>query len=303
MIGDTGRRDGPSMSYRRGVVRENFRSVRPPYQQQWKPQVHSNYRRDQPPKTPPRHNRPNFIIQLRSEDNQSFERIEVEDLIAKLKCMPDRFSVFDGGICAACLFFQQWTDALETIVFLWETRFDGTHFLTPQLICNLIVPSDTDELNGRLKVLFLERVKGFIEGDLVIKLQKKLALVLNEINKINASLGKPNRLPVHSELLQRKKGLMSQRDLIANRINEFKSGMKCILGYLEGKISSEGYGEDGVNVLNLNGGFDWCRIHCLMMRECRRLEDGLPIYAFRKEILKQIHCQQVITLEIFFFCL
>lgn len=301
MIRDSGRRGGPSpMNSRRGVVPANVRSVGPPCQQKWKPQCQSDYRRDQPPGPPPRPNRPNFVIQLLS-DNRSFKRKDVEGLIGKLNCKPDKFNVFERGFIAASLFFQQWTDALETMVFLWEIRLDGTHLLTPRLICNVIVPSDTDELNYRLKVLFVERLKGFMEGDMIKNWQKKLGVVLNEIQKIDGSLKKRNNLAVYYELSQRKQGLVSEKGLIVNRIKEFECGMKCLLDYVEGKKSGEGCGEEVVKVFDLKGGFDWCRIHCLMMRECRRLEDGLPIYAFRQEILRQIHCQQVFALSMFFF--
>lgn len=36
----------------------------------------------------------------------------------------------------------------------------------------------------------------------------------------------------------------------------------------------------------------WSRIQFLS-RECRRVENGLPIYGFRSEILKMLHSQQV----------
>ncbi|XP_059309430.1 ATP-dependent RNA helicase DEAH11, chloroplastic-like isoform X2 [Lycium ferocissimum] len=42
--------------------------------------------------------------------------------------------------------------------------------------------------------------------------------------------------------------------------------------------------------------FDWNKVHCLMMREYRRLDDCLPIFAFREQILRQIHYHQVTVL-------
>ncbi|KAK9949467.1 hypothetical protein M0R45_004986 [Rubus argutus] len=40
----------------------------------------------------------------------------------------------------------------------------------------------------------------------------------------------------------------------------------------------------------------WCQIQRLMKRECRRLEEGLPIYGYRQQILRQINHQQVMVL-------
>uniref|UniRef100_A0A5B7A9E1 RNA helicase n=1 Tax=Davidia involucrata TaxID=16924 RepID=A0A5B7A9E1_DAVIN len=291
-------RRGP-ITPRGGYVPDNYRSVRPPYQG-WKPQFRSNYSRDRPPGPPSgpiNHYRHNFIVELCS-DNRSFSKVDVDGLIAKFKSKTNDFSVNHSGFVAASLFFLQWTDALETMVSLWEIRLDGAHSLTPWLVPNVSVPSDNEELSDRLKTLFSERVRRLIEGDLVQKWQKKLGLVLGEFDRVTASLKKPNPAIVFNELLKKKAGLISERDLIEKRIEEFKSMMKCILAHLEGK-PWEDFGDEGVEVLRLGRYFEWgqcSRIHNLMVRECRRLEDGLPIYAFRREILRQIYSQQITVL-------
>ena len=82
--------------------------------------------------------------------------------------------------------------------------------------------------------------------------------------------------------------LVDEKNLVERRLKEFESAMQCLLKYLEGGVDVE-----GVTVFRFDGGFDWKRIHCLIKRECRRLEDGLPIYAYRSDILQEIHYQQV----------
>lgn len=109
-----------------------------------------------------------------------------------------------------------------------------------------------------------------------------------EISRLSSSLSKPLRLGVHNELVEKKKGLVDEKNLVERRLKEFESAMQCLLKYLEGGVDVE-----GVTVFRFDGGFDWKRIHCLIKRECRRLEDGLPIYAYRRDILQEIHYQQV----------
>jgi len=48
-----------------------------------------------------------------------------------------------------------------------------------------------------------------------------------------------------------------------------------------------------VNVIRFGERFDWEKICNFIVRERSRLEEGLPIYAYRKEILQQIYHQQV----------
>lgn len=164
--------------------------------------------------------------------------------------------------------------------------------LSPRLIQNLLVPSDIEDVRDRLKKLFVEHVKGLIEGDLVKKWENKLWIVSSEVHKVALMLAKPKSVIVCNELLMKKRGLLSEKDLIIRRLKEFECAMKCILSHLEGKQLED---DEEAKVFRFGKDFDWVRIHFLMMRECRRLDDGLPIYAFRRDILRQIHYQQVIN--------
>ena len=119
-------------------------------------------------------------------------------------------------------------------------------------------------------------------------------MVLNERKEVNLNLKKRKQLREFHELKKKRDGLEKEGDLIAKRIEEFKRGIQCMVDYLEGK------GVDEVEAVGVKVGlfmfgreFDWGKLHCLMMRECRRLDEGLPLFAFRGEIFQQIHCQQV----------
>ncbi|KAL0378964.1 UNVERIFIED_CONTAM: ATP-dependent RNA helicase DEAH12, chloroplastic [Sesamum radiatum] len=267
---------------------------RPPHQQhRWKPQGTPHYRDRPPPGPSPA--RPNFVVQLRSDAQLVVKEVEAEAVIQKLEFQPQKVYVVASNYISATLFYEQWSEALETMVQLWEMKInDEGHNFLPLIVCNVEVPSDKAELDDRLKVLFLEKLKGLKEGDLVGKLLKKLGSVVDEIKRISDSLKRPVKVGTADALLRKRKGLERERDLILNRVQEFKSGVKCIENYLEKGEKNE---EPDIQVFRfLDGEIDWGRIYRLMMRECRRLDDGLPIYGYRQDILKQIHSQQVTVL-------
>lgn len=91
------------------------------------------------------------------------------------------------------------------------------------------------------------------------------------------------------EVFEKKKALEAERDLVVKRLEEFKNAMMSIVRFLKRSDCSE----EDVDVFSLDGAYDWPRIHSLIRRECRRLDDGLPIYAHRRTILKKIYSQQV----------
>ncbi|CDP01520.1 unnamed protein product [Coffea canephora] len=183
------------------------------------------------------------------------------------------------------------------MVQLWEIRLNNGHSLTPRLIQNVVVSSDKDELKDQLKTLFLSRLRALMEDESVKKWEKKLEVVLNERKEVNLNLKKRKQLREFHELKKKRDGLEKEGDLIAKRIEEFKRGIQCMVDYLEGKgvDEVEGVGVK-VGLFMFGREFDWGKLHCLMMRECRRLDEGLPLFAFRGEIFQQIHCQQITVL-------
>ncbi|CAI9763564.1 unnamed protein product [Fraxinus pennsylvanica] len=176
---------------------------------------------------------------------------------------------------------------------LWEVKLEkNEHSFIPRLVSHIDLASDKQELNDRLKSVFLDKIKGLTEGNLVQKWAKKLENAVVEIKVISDKLKKPSQLRIFQELKRKKQGLEAERDLISKRVEEFKSGLRCIVDYLENEEKTELV----VEVFHLEGEVDWGRIYSLLRRECRRLDEGLPIYAYRHDLLKQIHGQQITVL-------
>jgi ATP-dependent RNA helicase DHX8/PRP22 len=63
-----------------------------------------------------------------------------------------------------------------------------------------------------------------------------------------------------------------------------------------GTDDEEEVDEEGVDVFGIireGEDVDFVRLHMMMLRECRRLNEGLPIYAYRTKILNHIFNNQV----------
>lgn len=213
-------------------------------------------------------------------------------MIWKLKFRPQKSILVASNFISAELYYEQWTEALGTMVQLWDMKLNDKELgFSPRLVWNVEAPSDRLELNDRLKVLFIDKLKGLKEGELMEKWLKKLGTVVDEITKVSELLKNPQKLGVIDQILMKRKGLEAERDLILNRVEEFKNGIRSIEVYLENGEKNE---EPDFEVFRFVGRkIDWGRIYRLMMRECRRFDDGLPVYAHRRAIMKQIHCQQV----------
>lgn len=187
------------------------------------------------------------------------------------------------------------------MVSLWDSRLNGVHNLTPQLVANVIVPSDNDELEERLKLLFSGYIKRLMEGEMVKKLQRKKDEKSDEIAAISAKMNGRNRMSLNlfNELIQEKKVLLQERDVIVRRVREFKNAMRCLLKCIGCQSVEDECGEVGFGfeLFRLEDErFDWGKIQALIFRECKRLEVGLPIYAHRQELLRRIYNKQVFYL-------
>ncbi|KAK4373612.1 hypothetical protein RND71_008996 [Anisodus tanguticus] len=270
-------------------------SCRPSTHRPYRPGCYSsNSELDRPPGS--LHKPPNFVIELRSgnSSNRRINRYELNALIEKLPFCPRNLFVFTKGFVLGSLSYDQWSETLEVIVELWRMRLVGDHSFTPWVNRNVEVPSDEFELKDRVKIVFLEKLKGLlVKGEMLEKWEKKLGLVSDEINELLKLLKNRNSLRVCNEILKKREGLEKERDLIRKRIEEFKRGIECIIQEFEEKGFED---DEGLRVIKIGREFDWDRVHCLMTRECRRLDDGLPIFAFREQILGQIHYQQVTVL-------
>ncbi|KAK4765341.1 hypothetical protein SAY86_026431 [Trapa natans] len=215
---------------------------------------------------------------------------QIRALVDKCDHPPEEFRSYSSNGMIATLFYRQWNHARDAFILLWSTRLSGEHTLTPKLRSSLLLPSGKQELNDSVKTLFLDKIDALLEGEQMRNWQKKLAQVLDELGFLRRQMNRKNLLRVHKE-----SNLGLERDMIMKRMEEFKAAMDCIRAHLEDKpeVSSESF----VPVFKfVRGEFNWSRIHHLILRECKRLDDGLPIYAHRKEILQSIYLEQIMVL-------
>lgn len=243
--------------------------------------------------------RPNFIIELVSEKRSVESKTAVQALIDKCKPQPLSSRFNQSGVLVAALYFREWVETLEAMVWFWETRLDGVHTLTPNLNPLVSVPSDVMELRERLQALFSDHIKRLIEGEEVKKWNSIRDDLFGESRTVMTLLGNPRTLKSFNELQDKLKGLDGEKVLVEKKVAEFKCALNSLLDYVEGKRLGK-YGEENVQVFKLEGDFNWRKIHSLMLRECRRLNDGLPMYAYRSEIIQQIRSQQVSSIFLLF---
>ncbi|PWA55445.1 hypothetical protein CTI12_AA427250 [Artemisia annua] len=214
----------------------------------------------------------NFLIELlRSRDYLEYDCHEIVNLMDKLPHRHDDHQIVEDGV---------WPNALDTIVFLWEVVLDDPCSFTPKLFRNLVVPSDIDELNSKVRVLFKDKVIRLKDGDLLRGLGERVEALASKIMRLELSLKKPKSFAVYAELRKKKEGfLRDQLDLIRRKIEDFKWAMECVIDYLDGRVLSF----YDVRALNLKGEFDWNQLYSVINRDCRTLKDGLHIFADHTE--------------------
>lgn len=196
----------------------------------------------------------------------------------------------ESGHVVASLNFRYWDDAADAIVSLWERRLDGAHDFVLSVIENDYC--HMDQLQDRIQRLFSYHIWRLMEGESVHKLKKEMD---DDVMRVSGSLRRRNGndIGLFYKLWEEKEGLEARKGIIEKRIGEFQGAMRLILYHLEGE------GDDmalGFDVFAFGRTFEWIRLHHLIKRECRRLHDGLPIYSFRTEILREITSQQVMVL-------
>lgn len=285
-------RGGRTATSPRVTGSSKFRPVHPPYQNH-RPDYEANCHWAPVPSKP--FQRKNFTVELRS-DHRKFQKADIEGFIANYKSKPDNVKIFNSGPVAGSLFFQRWADASDAVVYLWKARLNGDHSFTPRLVSTVLVQSDIYDLSDQLKTLFTAHVRGLIEGDPVKKWQNIMNALSDDIAKISPLLKKHNKISVFEELNKKREGLKSERELILRRLKEFKAAMNCIIDHVEGTTTSE-KGCELIDLFQFHDDLNWKRIHHLIKRECQRLEDGLPMYAYRQEILRHISSNQVMVLN------
>ncbi|KAF8018496.1 hypothetical protein BT93_H3391 [Corymbia citriodora subsp. variegata] len=256
---------------------------------------HQHYRLRTPPPAAPvdRPPRPCFIVELhlRHHLRRGWSAGPgLNALVASCRPQPANSTFYAAN--EAALYFERWEDARDAALHLWESRLSGAHPFSPELASSITLPDAKQELEESLKALFLDKIGALMDGEVVRKWEVKLGEVNVEIDKVKASMRRWMGIKNFGELGEKQKGLSSERQLIEKRIMEFKSAMMCIRDHIEGNAV-----EETLQVFKFENGYvDWSRIHQLILRECKRLDDGLPIYACRQGILQEVYNQQVMVL-------
>ncbi|KAL5992570.1 hypothetical protein ACLOJK_013489 [Asimina triloba] len=176
---------------------------------------------------------------------------------------------------AARLLFRQWHEVLDAVAFFWACRLDGSHHLTPIAASALPLPSNRDDLSTRLKYLFAARACELLEIDDVHRWRKKARQLSEEIEGISTAMRKRRRLLVFEGFQQKMQELEAEWELIEKRLQEFQAAIYSVMFQLDGTGWEKNY--EKIAVFELGGGLDWEWIHHVMVRECRRLDEGLPI--------------------------
>ncbi|KAM0853129.1 hypothetical protein ACQ4PT_051271 [Festuca glaucescens] len=272
---------------------DHCRPFRPPDWGSPPPHCRHHQQSHRQPQPPPRF----AVILFRAGPNVSTPTAtEIDALVAGLQSAPpDNLSVFSAGRDAARLLFRSLPAAAAAARELWSLRLEGLHLLTPYLP-NAAVAAHAFPL---ITSLFASHASRLLESDLVSRSAARSAELAASIQSVKHRLGVPNKFRDFDQLDLQKKTLEAEKDLVDAKIAEYKAAMSLIRrAMLRGTGDDEEVEEEGVDVFGIGEGedVDFVRLHMMMLRECRRLNEGLPIYAYRRKILNHIFNNQVMIL-------
>ncbi|KAG9443171.1 hypothetical protein H6P81_019025 [Aristolochia fimbriata] len=237
--------------------------------------------------------RSKYAIELHS-GSRTFSKTEAERLISSCDPQPVSYLSLKSGRVAARLFYGEWAQALQAVVYLWRRRLSGHHVFTPELKVGYGTPCHSSELSDRLSNLFKSRVRYLLKADLVSLCMSKVDSLTDKIAHVTLLLARHNSLHDAHQYLAKREELYEQKEQIVRRLDEYKVAMLCILSHLDGP-RLEACTLD-VEVFDFKGGTEWDRLHRFMTRERKRLEEALPIYGHRREILKRFQTEQAMVL-------
>uniref|UniRef100_A0A1D1XVN8 RNA helicase n=1 Tax=Anthurium amnicola TaxID=1678845 RepID=A0A1D1XVN8_9ARAE len=240
----------------------------------------------------------------RGDARGDLRREDLEDLIADCPALPKHHVAFATGAAAGRLFFGEWEDALEAVAYFWGRRLDGAHTMTPHVLSN--APGGgagscrAAEEESRLRTLFAGHARGLLSCEPARRCEQKIEELSSRIARLSEALKERSGLQVYNERLARRESLEVEREPLRQRLEEFHAGISGVLALL-GEPEEEGrrVGKEpggAPQVFGFGRGLEWSRIQRLMERECRRLDEGLPIYACRSKILNMINSNQVLLL-------
>ncbi|KAG6533685.1 hypothetical protein ZIOFF_007560 [Zingiber officinale] len=226
---------------------------------------------------------------------------DIEELISSIPSRSAFYRICSSGLAVGRLFYNIYADALDATLFLWSQRLDGAHLLTPLIEVDFNAPSyDKSEEEVLLKALFCSHIRELLCHRRVRFSEQKIEELSMKLDNGSVLRKKPTKPRVFNELREEKNRLLSERKQLRDQLREFRAAMGCLLAklgeqldHIHPDLHEETNCRDGQEeIFCLGDKLDWNQIHGLMMRECRRLEDGLPIYGCRREILSHIFSNQ-----------
>ncbi|OAY64382.1 putative uncharacterized protein, chloroplastic [Ananas comosus] len=254
--------------------------------------TYSRPHRPYPPPAPPFE-----VLLARSSARRGTAPKDVDTLVSAIPIPPAEFFVYPFGPLAGRLCYRREVDALDAVVFLWRRRLQGAHHLSPRVAAASATRYDPSEEAARLRALFAGHAHALLKGEAAERCSKKIEKLTVEIAKVDGMLRRRNPLKSFGELRSNRKQLESEREQLKGNLEEFRAAMGCVLAYLGEPQSEVGEGEQcAFTPLKFEDKWNWGRIQAVMLRECRRLEEGLPIYACRRSILRNISSNQVSVL-------
>ncbi|CAL5085685.1 unnamed protein product [Urochloa decumbens] len=284
---------------------------RPFHSPDWPPHHHGDYRdrdrhyhnqhhyqpqrqqyRPAQPSSPP----PQFVVFLlrAGSDYSAPTATEVEALVRGLTSpAPASHSFNSSGRVAARLVFRFLPDAAAAARELWALRLEGHHLL----ILELRDPALAARASPLIASVFAAHASRLLNSDLLALSAARSAELAASIQAVKARLGWRNRIRDFDQLNLERKALEAEKELVDAKIAEYQAAMRSICrAMLRGE--EEDGDEDEVDVFGAvqGGELDFVRVHKILLRECRRLKEGLPIYAYRRRILNHIFTNQVMIL-------
>lgn len=195
-----------------------------------------------------------------------------------------------GPITVAKITFSYTLAAADAFVDLWRRRLDGFHLLVPELYGGYYLCWKVEILE-RVKKVFAEYVDKIMDGEAVNKLKKRAEELEKQIKDVSSRTRQPRRIGLQMEMMDEKERLHTELNSIRERLIEFKNFMECVASYInKGECGKVGSVLNFRSYLDMNG---LVKIHSILIRECKRLEEGLPIYAWRRKIIDTVFHNQV----------
>ncbi|CAN6199850.1 unnamed protein product [Urochloa humidicola] len=256
-----------------------------PQRQQYRPAQPS------PPPPPPQ---PAVFLLRAGSDNSAPTATEVQALVEGLPSpAPANRSINSSGRVAARLVFRSLPDAAAAARELWALRLEGHHLLTLELRD----PALAAHASPLIASVFAAHASRLLNSDLWALTAAHSAELSASIQAVKGRLGSRNRIRDFDQLNLERKTLEAEKELVDAKIAEYQAAMMSIRrAMLCGDEDDEDGGEVDVLGAVQGGEIDFARVHKIMLRECRRLKEGLPVYAYRRRILSHIFTNQVMIL-------